>query len=58
MGNDLSGRQESSRHRGLIAIYEEPDDPQADETLNNLNPLFLYIDDNNGISYPGFVRKP
>ncbi len=50
---------ESKQHPGFISMYEEPDDPSAKNVLDNLYPLFLYIDSNTGRSYyPGFVRKP
>ena len=50
---------ESKQHPGFISMYEEPDDPGAKSVLDNLYPLFLYIDSSTGrICYPGFVRKP
>ena len=47
---------ESKTHPGFIVMYEEPDDPASAGILQNLYPLFLYIDGNQ-IYYPGFVRK-
>ena len=50
---------ESKQHPGFISMYEEPDDPSAKNVLDNLYPLFLYIDSSTGrICYPGFVKKP
>ena len=59
-GKKLTGGayKESKKHPGFLSVYEEPDDPQAAERLSNLNPLFLYIDSDGKIYYPGFVRKP
>lgn len=50
---------ESKKHPGFISMYEQPDDPQAQQVLGSLYPLFLYIDGHSGkVYYPGFVRKP
>ena len=51
------GYSESKEHPGFLTVYDEPEDPQAKDTMDNLYPLFLYIDSTNQIFYPGFVRK-
>ena len=49
------GYKESSKHPGLIAMFAEPDDPNVSRMIEDIRPLFLYIE-NDAVYYPGLVR--
>ena len=50
------GYQESEKHPGLIAMYAESDEPQKQKIISEIRPLFLYIEKDNSVYYPGFIR--